>query len=277
MKLVLTLANHQHPEYYLEKRSIVNIFSDAGYETVWVGNQNFRGNRYNIGHGIIAGECSTAYELAETVETGGGTDQVVLEAMEHLLRDNKKDRIIFIHLRGSHTKYSTRYPDEFEYFNHGSIPLPYGENLPDDDKTIIDEYDNSVRYNDYIVSSIIKLVKARCEYSWVLYFSDHGEELFEYRDLFGHQEKNCSKYMCEIPFILWVSDRYREAGRDMFRRLPEYLERPYSTEDVIHSISELSGLRYADLDTGRSLFSKNFAAKERIVNKIPYKEVPPAK
>ena len=83
--------------------------------------------------------------------------------------------------------------------------------------------------------------------------------------------------MCEIPFILWVSDRYREAGRDMFRRMPEYLERSYSTEDVIHSISELSGLRYADLDTKRSLFSRNFAVEERVVNKVPYKEVPPAK
>jgi len=39
MQLVLTLADHEHPEYYFEKRSIVNLFADAGYDTVWLGNQ----------------------------------------------------------------------------------------------------------------------------------------------------------------------------------------------------------------------------------------------
>jgi heptose-I-phosphate ethanolaminephosphotransferase len=272
MKLVLTLANHEHPEYFLEKRSIVNLFADAGYDTVWIGNQNFRGNRYNIGHGIIASECKTAFELR------GDNDGIVIDTLNKILRSEvNKDKIVFVHLVGSHTEYSKRYPKEYSYFNNKVIPITYGKGLSDSQKKIIDEYDNSVRYNDHIIASIIKLVKARCKYSWVLYFSDHGEELFEYRDMFGHQGMKFSRYMCEIPFILWVSDSYKAANRELFAKLPEYLNRPYSTEDIIHTISSLSKLKYADFDSSRSILSDNFIVKERFVNNKPYTSVPPQK
>jgi heptose-I-phosphate ethanolaminephosphotransferase len=190
------------------------------------------------------------------------------------IRGNR-DRIVFIHLRGSHTKYTERYTKEFAYFDHTKIPLSYGNNLPEDKKRIIDEYDNSVRFNDHIISSIIKIVKRQNDYSWVLYFSDHGEELFEYRDMLGHQARNYSKYMCEIPFILWVSDKYKAANREDFARMKDYLERPYSTEDVIHSISGLSKLHYADFDKSRSIFSGFYKEYPRLVNGKPYGEVQP--
>lgn len=271
MKYVLTLADQQHPEYFFEKRSIVNLFAEAGYETVWIGNQNFRGNRYNICHGVIAKECTRAYEIAQE------KDQVVVDTLDGLLRGGTDtNRVVFIHLRGSHTKYSTRYTGDFNYFDHRKIPIPYVRDLSYEEKKIIDEYDNSVRYNDYIISSIIELVKSRCEFSWVLYFSDHGEELFEYRGMYGHQAKNISRFMCEIPFILWVSEKYRGANRDIFSKMPGYLDRPYSTENVIHSISDLSKLKFDDLDTSKSLLSGNFKDRLRTVNGLPYAAIPPA-
>jgi len=270
MKHVLTLANQRHPEFFLQKRSIVNLFNEAGYDTVWIGNQGFKGNKYNISHGVIANECAKSYEIAYK------HDQAVVDALGMTLRiRGNRDRIVFIHLRGSHTKYTERYTKDFAYFDHNKIPLPYGSNLSEDKKQIIDEYDNSVRFNDHIISSIIDIVRAQSEYSWVLYFSDHGEEMFEYRDMFGHQAKNFSRYMCEIPYILWVSDKYKAANSNFFANMKYYLERPYSTEDVIHSISALSKLRYADFEKSRSIFSADFKELPRLVNGKPYGEVQP--
>ena len=270
MKHMLTLANQQHPEYFLQKRSVVNLFNEAGYDTVWIGNQGFKGNKYNISHGVIAKECARAYEIAYK------HDQTVVDALEMTLRiRGNRDRIVFIHLRGSHTKYTERYTEDFAYFDQSIIPLPYGSSLSGDKKQIIDEYDNSVRFNDHIIASIIDIVKRQNDYSWVLYFSDHGEELFEFRDMFGHQAGNFSRYMCEIPFILWVSDKYRAANRDIFANMNYYLTRPYSTEDVIHSISALSKLRYSDFDKSRSIFSADYKELPRLVNGKPYGEVQP--
>jgi hypothetical protein len=56
-----------------------------------------------------------------------------------------------------------------------------------------------------------------------------------------------------------------------------YLTRAYSTEDVIHSISGLSKLKYADFDKNRSIFSRNFIELSRLVNGKPYGEVQPLK
>jgi len=208
----------------------------------------------------------------------GDNDGVVIDALSKILSsENNKDKIVFIHLVGSHTEYSERYTKEYSYFNNKIIPIPYGKDLCSNQKKIIDEYDNSVRYNDHIIATIIELVKAQCEYSWVLYFSDHGDELFEYRDMFGHQGMKFSKYMCEIPFILWVSDKYKAANRELFTKLPGYLNRAYSTEDVIHTISSLSKLKYADFYPSRSILSDSFIVKERFVNNKPYKSVPPQK
>lgn len=270
MRYLLTFANHNHPDYFLKKRSLANLFNEAGYETIWIGNQSFRGNRYNIGHGVIAKECKKAIEVADE------TDMSVIDVLDFVLNeDREKDRLVIIHLRGSHTQYNIRYPENYSYFDNEQIPIPYGDSLPPSDKKIIDEYDNSVRFNDYIIYSIIELVRARSNFSWVLYLSDHGEELFEFRDLFGHQEKNFSKYMCEIPFILWVSAGYKSAYRGFFKNLPACINRPYSTENVIHSISELSRLRCMDQDNSLSIFSVDFREQERMVNNIQFKDLPP--
>jgi heptose-I-phosphate ethanolaminephosphotransferase len=43
MRFILTLANHQNPNFFLVKRSIINLFNEIGYDTIWIGNQNFRG------------------------------------------------------------------------------------------------------------------------------------------------------------------------------------------------------------------------------------------
>lgn len=270
MKYVLSFANLDHPEYFIEKRNVVNLFNDVGFETIWIGNQSLRGNRNNVSHSIVARECNQYYDVSSE------TDEVVINKLDTVLTDEPhKNLFIIIHLRGCHTKYSSRYSDIFNYFNHKKIPIPYDYGLDDKQKLIIDEYDNSVRFNDYIIYSIIKRVKSHCKYAWVVYFSDHGEELFEFRNMFGHNSRNFSKYMCEIPFIVWVSNEYKNANKSFFEDIPKYLNRAYSTENVIYSIADLSKLKFTDFDASLSIFSKQYTNHLRKVYNIEYEKIPP--
>ncbi|MEJ5362760.1 MAG: sulfatase-like hydrolase/transferase [Spirochaetota bacterium] len=270
MKYVLTFATLKNPESFIEKRSVVNLFKDAGFETIWIGNQSLRGNRNNLSHSLIAHECDQFYDVSSD------TDSVVVDKLiEVLNRGGKNDRFIIIHLRGCHTKYSSRYPESFNYFDNIKNPVPYGENLSKTDKRIIDEYDNSVRYNDFIIYSIISIVQSKSLYSWVLYFSDHGEELFEFRDMFGHNSRNYSKYMCDIPFIVWVSENYKIKDTNFFSRLKYFVHRPYSTEYVIYSLSDLSRLEYQDFNPVYSIFSDKFVNGVRYVYNTKYENIPP--
>lgn len=267
----LTFAKYGNTEPFFEKPSIINLFNSAGYKTIWISNQCLQGNRNNITHGVLAQECQQVYDDNDL------TDQIVLKRLSDVINNhNHKDTFIVIHLKGSHTKYSMRYPESFNYFNHSKIPIPYENNyLNERNKQIIDEYDNSVRFNDYIVTSIIEMIKNKNDYSWIIYFSDHGEELFEFRDMFGHNRKNFSRYMCEVPFIVWVSDKYRLMNKDFFQCFNQYVKRPYSTENLIHSISDLSMLRYKDFDASLSLFSKYYKENTRKVYNTSYNEIPP--
>ena len=195
----------------------------------------------------------------------------MLESLKQALREQTgKPKLIVLHLMGSHIAYKYRYPETFEHFNHSRHPIGRRDiQLTADAKTVIDQYDNSVRYNDYLLALMIDMLANEKKTSAMLYFSDHGEEVYDLREFAGHAYEKVSSYMCEIPFILWMSDEYRRQRNDLVFDT----KRPYSTVDVLYSLSDLGGLRYQGYDTSRSIFSMQFASRPRIVGQIPYESV----
>ena len=69
--------------------------------------------------------------------------------------------------------------------------------------------------------------------------------------------------------MIWMSPSYRKKHADLIFDD----KRPYSTEDFIYSLSDLAGLDYKDYNDSRSLFSKEFKAKERYVGEKRYEEI----
>ena len=131
----------------------------------------------------------------------------------------------------------------------------------------IDEYDNSVRYGDFIYTSILERLKALQISSWLLFFSDHGEEVYDVRDARGHHMSNVYPCQCRIPFVLWRSEQYKEEMSEIVIDTT----RPYSIENVIHSISALSRLDYAGAERELSIFSNEYKTPEkRLVGKEDY-------
>jgi heptose-I-phosphate ethanolaminephosphotransferase len=130
---------------------------------------------------------------------------------------------------GSHLPYKIRYPQLYGKFTDiNDMSGSFEDPLTDLQKAIINEYDNSVLYNDFIISSIVNLVKEKRELSYILYFSDHGEEVFDDKVYSGRSFDNITPGMYQIPFILWLSDEYKK-----HRCIDGNLNNPYSTEDVI--------------------------------------------
>src|SRR5690606_39947201 len=82
--------------------------------------------------------------------------------------------MIFLHLEGCHISYHKKYPDSFNFFTD----TPKTKFNSAKAHQTINEYDNAVRYNDFVVSEVIDLVKKANKNSYVMYFSDHGEEVF---------------------------------------------------------------------------------------------------
>ncbi|MDR1601913.1 MAG: sulfatase-like hydrolase/transferase [Tannerella sp.] len=263
MRSILTFADEMHPEYLTARPSLFELFNRAGYETCLISNQPL-------------GESGSSYEpflrLASRTTDLSGTDEpdgVLLETLEQALKSDRR-KLIVIHLMGSHTVYKFRYPPSFNRFNHLVQPLPgQKDRLTTNALETIDQYDNSVLYNDFVIAGIIDLMERKSEPSAMIYFSDHGEEVFDFRNFTGHAFEKISVYMCEVPFIVWISDEFGRKRKDLIYEE----ERPFSTTDALHSLANMAGLNFEGYDASRSLFSPHFVPHKRNVGDLTYDDV----
>ena len=108
-------------------------------------------------------------------------------------------------------------PRNFAFFK----PDSKSEAKPENRRDLLNAYDNTIRYTDYILHGIVerlqKWEKTQAKTDGVysqptsamLYTSDHGENIFDDdRRLFLHAARKASDYELHVPFIIWTSDGY---------------------------------------------------------------------
>jgi heptose-I-phosphate ethanolaminephosphotransferase len=138
-------------------KSVVNLAKDAGYITYWVSNQASAGT-WDFSISSIAEQAHFS-SFVSIKEGGSEYDEVLIEQLENILVNKKeKDKIfIVLHFYGSHMNFSERYPQQYNVFTEDSV---------------LNQYDNSILYADFIQSEIIRIVKSYG--GKYLFFSDHG-------------------------------------------------------------------------------------------------------
>ena len=266
IRKVMTFLERSHADYFSSRPSLFELFNRAGYETYFISNQPY-GGRYETSYDLLLTQAKHQHDPSLHKKPDG----VVLPYLQEALAEKKKNKLIVIHLMGNHMAYVFRYPKQYDVFHNdsdGFIRSKAKYMTPEARKTI-DRYDNSVLYNDFVVSSIIRQVKASKASSAVVYFSDHGEEVYEMRDFAGHAYEKVSSYMCEIPFLVWRSPSFGRYRTD----LTFDPARRFSTADFLYSFTDLAGLRYQNFDATRSLFNQAFKPRERYVGEYTYKDV----
>ena len=100
--------------------------------------------------------------------------------------------------------------------------------------------------------------------SYVVYFSDHGEDVYDTLNLAGHNEYQGTKPMYEIPFIVWLSEKYREEVNPIFNT-EKVLDRSYNLENFIHSFSDISNIKFKEYDSNKSIFSDKYLKSKRLI------------
>nr|WP_317633070.1 phosphoethanolamine--lipid A transferase EptA [uncultured Flavobacterium sp.] len=134
-------------------------------------------------------------------------DEVLIAGLKDEILTSKKNKIfIVLHTSTSHgPTYSKKYPAQFEVFK----PVCQSVEVANCSKEeLINAYDNTIVYTDFILSNVIETLKELPDYkSSMIYVSDHGESLGE-KNLYMHgvPMSIAPKEQYEIPFIVWVSD-----------------------------------------------------------------------
>ncbi|WP_258443215.1 phosphoethanolamine transferase [Helicobacter sp. 16-1353] len=161
-----------------------------------------------------------------------------------------------IHLMGTHGAFKNRYPRAFDKFTKDDIKNP---DLSLEQRQIRAEYANAILYNDFIVSEIIKRFKDKN--SLVFYFSDHGEEVYDFRDFAGHTGSMVSRFMVEIPFLVFMSDEFIATYPNLSQKIQNAKNKPFMSDDFIHALLDVSGIKVGEFESSRSLFSDDFNQK----------------
>ncbi|MBX3239876.1 MAG: phosphoethanolamine--lipid A transferase EptA [Chitinophagaceae bacterium] len=138
---------------------------------------------------------------------GCNYDEVLLNGLQEQILASKKNKILIIlHTSTSHgPTYSKKYPPQFETFKPVCNSVELGNCSQ---KELINAYDNTIVYTDYILHNVIENLKQLKEHnSAMLFVSDHGESLGE-KNLYMHglPLSIAPKEQYEVPFIVWLSD-----------------------------------------------------------------------
>jgi len=283
LEQALTFADEKHPDLYLKKPTLINLMKQAGYKTYWITNQQTQTKRNTMLTMFSKQADQQFYMNNNRNQNSAQYDEVVLAPFKKVLNDDSsKRKFIIIHLLGTHRKYNYRYPDKFSVFDNYKGP-PW---LNEEQTKEYNSYDDAVLYNDFVISSLISALKEKQQANdLLLYFSDHGEEVYDYpQKLFaGRNEAAPTSAMYTIPFIVWGNEIWRNEHN--LKSLRSYSHRPYTLSDLIYTWSDLAGLSFKGFDATRSIVNKDYKkhpvwigspGKEknmRDLNRRPFKKI----
>lgn len=256
--MMSSLTVSDNVECWLDKDFLLNIVKNVGYNTMWISNQSSSGVHDNI--------VARFAELSDSVYWCGkkymgpskvDLDEVVLNpSKSRSLEKLEKPKFTVIHLAGNHENFKSRYSDDFDHFKKDD----YLECL-ETQRVILSQYDNSVLYNDWVVSELIKMYEDK--EAIVIYLSDHSLDIYNSsEDYAGHARSTDPKSVeagQNIPFLVYISPMYEVKFPNIVNRIKCSVEKNYYTENIMYSILDLMNVVMVNniSITDYSLFNEN--------------------
>lgn len=268
LTLLLTRASPTDWDISYRERSLLTLLRQGGFAVEWISNQDKYGFSENPVSSIsveaekvsFAGDYASDSTEKKSVVADPFDSNLLprLEAAIARFRESRRNTVIFLHMMGSHDAYDERYPPDFDFFK---------DRTPRDGQTsqqrlVVDQYDNSIRFTDFVLSSAIDQVRGLSIPSAVVYLSDHGERLYDagMRQLRGHGFPVPSREELQIPLLVWLSpalENQRPKVRDLLQARSHL---PVQLKNVFETIVDLSELTYRGRDPRTSLLAEDFHA-----------------
>ena len=259
--MLLSAASAEDFERLFHEKGILAAFKEAGFHTVFISNQLPNHSFIDF----LGEQADEHYFLKkEDASQGNHYDEDLLQKLDEILpladasssaHYHYRCRKLFVvlHSYGSHFNYQERYPRSFAYFK----PDSRSEAKPENRRDLLNAYDNTIRYTDYILHGIIERLqkwegvqtKTDGVYdqptSAMLYTSDHGENIFDDdRHLFLHAAPKASDYELHVPFIIWTSEGFSKQYPDILKALGENRSKQVqSSLSAFHTMLGIGGIQ----------------------------------
>ena len=259
--MLLSAASAEDFERLFHEKGILAAFKEAGFHTVFISNQLPNHSFIDF----LGEQADEHYFLKkEDASQGNHYDEDLLQKLDEILpladasssahyHYRYRKLFVVLHSYGSHFNYQERYPRSFAYFKPDSRSEAKSENRRD----LLNAYDNTIRYTDYILHGIVERLqkwegvqtKTDGVYdqptSAMLYTSDHGENIFDDgRHLFLHAAPKASDYELHVPFIIWTSAGFSKQYPDILKALGENRSKQVqSSLSAFHTMLGIGGIQ----------------------------------
>lgn len=214
----LTAKNQYNNLKLGESISLLEVSEAAGFETVWISNQ-VKYSAWDTPITVIADEANQQIWYNNNVGEKTSTnhyDSKLIDGIEHIKLSDKM--LIIFHLMGNHGSYRERYPKEFKKFGGGMI---------------LDEYDNSILYNDYVVKNLFDKVKSLPNFKGFIYFSDHADAVLQG---LAHDASKFVPEMTHIPMYMYFSDTYFDEFADKVVSLNKAKSNVFTNDLIFNTV-----------------------------------------
>ena len=263
---LFTFCDYESDQPWYEYHNLIDVMNAAGYKTFWLSNQESSGIWGNVAQ-IYANHSSwhKFTRIRDSYEDTGVLDECLFPLLDEARMRSGERNFYVLHLMGGHGLYYNRYPYAYHKFTGADIRLNVSEHF----REVVAQYDNAIYYNDYIVDHIINTF--RNEEAIVIYVPDHSEAVYDEGSVVGHIEENPNRHMIEIPVIVWGSEKFKEKYPEKWAALQRAVDRPYMTDDMIHTILDIADIYTDDYRPEKSLINPEFdASRRRIFSGLDY-------
>ena len=232
---------HYDEELAQHQEGLLDVIQRVGINVLW-----------NDNDGGCKGACDrvphqnmTALNLPGQCINGECYDEVLFHGLEDYINNLQGDGVIVLHTIGSHgPTYFNRYPPQFRKF---TPTCDTNEIQTCSQEQLVNTYDNTLVYVDYIVDKAINLLKAHQDKftTSLVYLSDHGESLGDNGVyLHGLPYAIAPDVQKQVPMLLWLSEDYQKRyGVDQSCLQKQAATQHYSQDNLFSTMLGLTGVQ----------------------------------
>lgn len=255
LSLILTRASAtDYKRSYVEK-SFVDAFKEAGFKTCWIANQSAN-NRFIR---RISKDADYEYFAATSFDEDNIFDEQLWTFMDEILAKEDRKIMIVLHTLGSHFRYNSRYPSEYEVFkptfrdrfDYALISSKYR-------KLFVNTYDNSILYTDFFLAKTIEKIDKLGSISALAYVADHGENLFDTdENIVFHGGSKYTEYDFHVPFFIWTSEKYNLQYPSKSENIYQNKDKKLNTSNIFYSILDIANIDFHEQIPEKSIASES--------------------
>lgn len=253
--ILLSPATADNYSVLYHSKGLLAAFNEAGYRTAFVSNEP-RNNSFND----RLGEQAQEVLFLRDKYSGTPMDSLLLPEVQRILGSTQGNLMLVVHSYGSHSTYSDRYLPQQAHFRPDKVIKATRANRD----ILINAYDNTIRYTDYLLHGIIEQLRQLHRPAALVYISDHGEDIYDdSRNLFLHASPWPSYYQLHVPLLIWTDEEYRQEYPERVELLEQRRYEPLQSDCVFPTILGLGGISTPYGQDSLALTSPRYETKQR--------------